>query len=209
MKNIILIGARGMGRTIHNYLEEFKEYNTDFKIKGFLDDKKDALQDFDNYAPIIGTVDEYCVCKDDWFICTLGDIPFRKKYSQPIIDKGGKFFILIHPLARIMKDAQIGEGTIVGPWASIGSGAVIGEHCLIQTSSLIGHDVNIGDWSRIDTHVVCTGGAKVGNNVTIHTGAILNQNAIVEDDAKVGAGSFVLRKVKQGDTVFGNPAKKL
>ena len=40
MKNLIIIGARGMGRTIHNYLEEFNEYNIDFKIKGFLDDKK-------------------------------------------------------------------------------------------------------------------------------------------------------------------------
>ena len=209
MKNIILIGARGMGRTIHNWFEECMGYNVDFKIKGFLDDDYDALLGFENYAPILNSVEEYQICSDDFFICTLGDIPYKKKYTQLIINKGGKFFTFIHPLARIMKDVKIGEGTIIGPWTSVGSGALISNYCLIQTFAVIGHDVQIGNWSRIDTHGVCSGGARIGNSVTVHTGAIINQKVTIEDEAKVGAGSFVIKNVKRGNTVIGNPAKIL
>jgi sugar O-acyltransferase (sialic acid O-acetyltransferase NeuD family) len=209
MKNIIIIGARGMGRTIHNYLEDFKEYNVEFKIKGFLDDNTNALDDFENYAPIISSVESYEICENDLFICSLGDVIYKKKYSKIILDKGGDFFTLIHPLARVLKDSKIGKGTIIAPWCTIGSGTEIGEFCLIQTFSVIGHDVKVGNWSRVDTHAVCTGGAKIGENVTIHTGAILNQHAIVENNAKVGAGSFVMKRVKEGSIVYGNPAREL
>ena len=37
---------------------------------------------------------------------------------------------------------------------------------------------------------------------------ILNGKTI-GDDAKIGAGSIVIRNVKPGTTVFGNPAKEI
>ncbi len=74
MKNIIIIGARGMGRSVYNYLEEMREYNVEFKIKGFLDDNVNALDDFKNYAPIISSVESYEICGNDLFICSLGDV---------------------------------------------------------------------------------------------------------------------------------------
>jgi sugar O-acyltransferase (sialic acid O-acetyltransferase NeuD family) len=209
MKNIIIIGARGMGRTIHNYLEEFNEYKIDFKIKGFLDNKKDALKDFENYAPILSSVEEYQICKNDFFICSLGDVREKIRYTNIISDKGGFFFTLIHPLARVMKDAIIGKGSIIGPWCAIGTGSIIGDNCLIQTSTIIGHDVKIGNWSRVDTNVVCAGNAIIGSKVTVHTSAIINQKAIIGDNAVIGAGCFVLKSVKEGTTVIGNPAKVL
>ena len=209
MKNIIIIGARGMGRTIHNYLEEFDGNKKDFNIKGFLDDKKDALEGFENYAPILSSVEEYQICKNDFFICSLGDIREKIKYTNIIIDKGGIFYTLIHPLARVMKDTVIGEGSIIGPWCSIGTGSIIGKNCLIQTSTIIGHDVKIGNLSRIDTNVVCAGNAIIGNNVTVHTSAIINQKAVIGDNAIIGAGCFVFKSVKEGTTVVGNPAKIL
>ena len=70
-------------------------------------------------------------------------------------------------------------------------------------------DVVIGDWNRIDTRVVCIGGIRIGNETIIHTSVVLNHRVIVEDNAQVGACSFVIRRVKTGTTVHGNPAKKI
>jgi sugar O-acyltransferase (sialic acid O-acetyltransferase NeuD family) len=209
IKNLLIIGARGLGRTVHNYLQELEENNVDFRIKGFLDDKINALEGFYDYAPIISSVEDYNVSENDIFICSLGDLIYKKKYTEIILKKGGEFFTLIHPQARVMKDAQIGVGTIIAPWCTVGTGSVIGAHCLIQCFSVIAHDVKIGDWSRVDTHAVCTGGATIGENVTIHTGAILNQRVKVGDNVKVGAGCFVFKNIKPGKTVYGNPAKEL
>lgn len=209
MNQILIIGARGMGRTIFDYVCELPDYNHNYVIKGYLDDKSNALDGFSGYPPIISSVEDYSIQQGDLFICSLGDIHYKKYYSQIIINKGGHFFTLIHPQAKVARNVKIGEGAIIAPFSVIGNDVIIGRFCLIQTFSLIGHDVCIGEWSRIDAHAVCTGGVVVGNSVTIHTGAIINQKVRVEDESCVGAGSFVIRRVKKGTTVYGNPAIEL
>ena len=57
------------------------------------------------------------------------------------------------------------------------------------------------------------GGAGVGGNVRIGSGVAMGTNAIIHpdksvgDDAIVGIGGVVIRSVKPGVTVFGNPAE--
>ena len=53
------------------------------------------------------------------------------------------------------------------------------------------------------------GGAELYEGSTIHTGAIVLPHIIVGKGCTIGAGSVVMRKVKDGDTVYGNPAKVL
>lgn len=206
MKNLIIIGAGGLGRQMYAWAIECPEYKKDFVIVGFLDDNHHALDSFEGYPPVLGGISTYQVKEDDSFLLAIGDNENRLKCISIIKERGGSFLTLIHPGAYVYTN-NIGEGTFVTPLASIGVDAVIGENCLIQGGALIGHDVKIGNNVRIDCNVVCVGGIQVGNNVCIHTGAILNHGVKVEDDSTVGAMSFVIRKVKQGTTVFGNPAK--
>ena len=56
MKNLIIIGARGAGREVYGLALVTKEYNKEYLIKGFLDDKKNALDNLDGYPPIISSV---------------------------------------------------------------------------------------------------------------------------------------------------------
>lgn len=209
MKNLLIIGARGFGRDIYNLSLECNGYQKDYQIKGFLDDKKDALDAFSTYPPIVDSVENYIVGDDDVFICALGDVQYKKKYIQMIMDKGGKFISLIHPAAHVDINAKIGTGCIVLQNAVLGSGSIIGDFVLIQISTIVGHDVKIGNYSRVDCHAVCTGGVVLEDEVTIHTSAIINQKVLVEKGACVGAGSFVIRKVKENSTVYGNPAIRL
>jgi len=209
MKNLLIVGARGFGRDIYNLALDCRGYQNEYLIKGFLDDKKDALDEFENYPPIIDSVENYVVGENDIFICALGEVKFKKKYIQIILDKGGEFLTLIHPSAHIDFNAKIGVGCIVLQNAVLGSGSVIGNFVLIQISTIIGHDARIGNYSRVDCHAVCVGGVVVEDEVTIHTSAIINHNVIVGKRAVVGAASFVIRKVKESTTVYGNPAIKL
>lgn len=206
MKNLLIIGARGFGRDIYNLALQCKGYQKEYEIKGFLDDKKEALDSFISYPPILDSVENYQIGNDDVFICALGDVQQKKKYIKLILDKGGKFISLIHPSAFIDTNAKIGRGCIVLQNAALGSGSVIGDFVLIQISTLVAHDVKIGNYSRIDCLAVCTGGATIEDEVTIHTAAVINQKVKIGKGACVGAGSFVIRKVKENATVYGNPA---
>lgn len=209
MKNLIIIGARGFGRDIYSLALECYGYQKDYQMKGFLDNKNDALDEFVNYPPIIDSFENYVIQKDDIFICAFGDVQSKKKCTELIISKGGKFISLIHPSAHIDANAKLGIGCIVLNNAFVGSGSIIGDFVLIQVSTVIGHDVKIGKYSRVDCQVVCVGGIVLEDEVTIHTAAVINDKVIVGKGAHVGAGSFVIRRVKENSTVYGNPAHKL
>ena len=206
MKNLIIIAAGGMGRTIYDIARESVGFGIEFNIKGFIDDNLQALDAFEGYPPILGKISDYQPQKGDVFVCSIGGAS-RKKCMEEIINRGGEFQTVIHKTARIGSGVKIGKGNLIAAFTTIGANAEIGDYNMIQSYSIIGHDTKIGNWNRIDTHVTCVGGTIVGNEVDIYTSSVLNHGVVVEDGAHVGACSFVIRKVKAGTTVIGNPAR--
>lgn len=208
MKNLIIIGAGGMGRTLYSNAVESIGYGETFVIKGFIDDNLDALKDFPNYPPIIDTIKDYEPVAGDAFVSSIGGAS-RRSCMEEIISRGGEFIELIHKTARIYTNAKLGKGNFIGAYSVIGNDAEIGDYNMIQSYTVIGHDAKIGNWNRIDTHVTCVGGIVIEDNVNIHTSAVISHNVCVESGAHVAALSFVIRKVKAGTTVIGIPAKKM
>ena len=208
MKNLIIIGAGGMGRTLYSNAIESVGYGEIFVVKGFIDDNLQALGDFENYPPILGTIKDYQPQLNDVFVSSIGGAS-RRLCMEEIISRGGEFMELIHQTARIYQGAKLGKGNFIGAYSVIGNDAVVGDYNMIQSYTVIGHDAHIGNWNRIDTHVTCVGGIVIGDDVNIHTSAVISHNVVVESGAHVGALSFVIRRVKAGTTVMGNPAKKL
>lgn len=208
MKNLIIIGAGGMGRTLYDIARESIGFGEDFLIKGFIDDNIKALDEFENYPPILGRISEYIPSENDVFTFSIGG-DSRRKCIESLIERGAEFINIIHKTARIGSNVKLGVGNIIAAFTTLGADCKVGDYNLIQSYTVIGHDAEIGDFNRIDTHVTCVGGIKIKNETTIHTSAVINHKVVVEDKAKVGACSFVIRKVKEGQTVFGVPAKKI
>ena len=208
MKNLIIIGAGGMGRTLYSNALESIGYGEKFVIKGFIDDNLQALDGFPSYPPIIDTIKDYMPQQDDVFVSSIGGAA-RRPCMEEIISRGGEFMELIHQTARVYSNAKLGKGNFIGAYSVIGNDTLIGDYNMIQSYTVIGHDAKIGNWNRIDTHVTCVGGIVIEDEVNIHTSAVISHNVRVETGAHVGALSFVIRKVKAGTTVMGVPAKKL
>lgn len=208
MKQLIIIGAGGMGRTLYDMARESIGFGTEYMIKGFIDDNTAALEGFENYPPMLGTINGYEPKEDEVFVCSIGG-GSRRKCMEEIIAKGGSFLTMIHKTARIGTNVVVGEGTVVGAFTTIGADAKVGKYNLIQSYTVIGHDSRIGDWNRIDTHVTLVGGTIVEDEADIHTSAMINHKVVIESNSRVAACSFVIRRVKSGTTVMGNPAKKL
>lgn len=209
MKNLIIVGAGGFGREIYNLAIDCQVNNAGFRIIGFLDDNSAALDGFDSFKPVIGSIADYTIQKDDVFVVSIGNVQIKKKVTNQIIDKGGEFYTLIHPSASIAPDAKVGKGCVIMHHAFLGSKSTCGDYVLVQLSAVVGHDVTIGHNCRIDCHVVLVGGIVLKDDVTIHTSAVINQKVTVGKGANVAACSFVIRNVKENTTVFGNPARKL
>lgn len=197
-----------MGRTMYDMARESIGYSTEYDIRGFIDDNTSALDNFDNYPPLLAPIQSYQPKEDEVFVCSIGGAA-RQQCMEAILNKGGQFLTMIHATARIGTNVQIGEGTIIGAYTTIGADAKIGQYNLIQSYTVIGHDSVIGNWNRIDTHVTLVGGTIVQDGADIHTSAMISHNVTIESHSRVAACSFVIKRVKEGTTVLGNPAKKL
>lgn len=208
MKQLVIIGAGGMGRTVYDIAKESQGYGSEFIIKGFIDDKIDALEGFLNYPPVLGKISDYIPIENDVFTFSIGG-DARRKCIDSLVEKGAQFINLIHTTARIGSNVQLGIGNIIAAFSSLGADCKVGNYNMIQSYTVVGHDATIGDYNRLDTHVTCVGGIHITDETTIHTGAVINHKVSVGIRAKVGACSFVIRKVKDGDTVLGVPAKKI
>lgn len=211
MKHLLIIGARGFGREMYRTVIRTAAYeNGEFDVKGFLDDKLDALDGLDgDWPPILGSVEEYAVQGDDVFFCALGDSHWRKHYAEIISGKGGHFLTIIHPTALVSPVAEIGEGCTIGPFTTISPNVTIGHHVMIHGNVVIGHDATIGDFASLEAFVFLGGYASVGDLSTMHTRSSLIPHKSIGKDCSVGIASVVMRNFKDGVHVFGNPAQKI
>jgi sugar O-acyltransferase (sialic acid O-acetyltransferase NeuD family) len=209
MKHLIIIGARGWGREIYALAKSCIGYLEEYDIKGFLDDKVDALDGLDGYPTIIGAVETYEPQKDDVFTCALGDNSWRKHYAEIILRKGGQFINLIQKKAYVGQNTKLGIGCVIGHDVSISCDITIGDFVNFHRLVDIGHDARIGNYCSLGNKSFMGGGACIEDGTMVHTGAIILPHVHVGKNCTVGAGAVVIKKVKDGDTVYGNPATVL
>jgi sugar O-acyltransferase (sialic acid O-acetyltransferase NeuD family) len=205
-QNLIIINAGKYGREIFGWALQAIAAGAPWQIKGFLDDRLKQLDGFQYEPRIIGDVDGYHIEEDDVFIGAVGDPKDKVKYYSPIIERGGRFINLIHPLANISKNTQLGIGIVMAPFSSVTCDARIGDHVSIGALSNVGHDAIVGDWCQISSHVGINGNSIVGEGVFLGSHACIIPEIKVGPWAFVGAGSIVVRPVGPGIKVFGNPA---
>ena len=209
MKSLIIVGARGFGREVYDLAMQCDGYNVDYSIKGFLDDKADALNDFKNYPPIISSVEDYEIQTDDIFVCALGTVQWKKHYAELILQKGGDFINLIHPTTKINTNAIIGKGLLVFMYSNISNDCIIEDFVTIQGYVGLGHDTKIKKWAHLSSYSFTGGFVVLEEESTLNTRATVLPHIIVKKGATIGACSLVIKNVKENTTVFGIPAKIL
>lgn len=212
MKDLIIIGAGGLGREVLEMALDIKrdKKDTPWNIKGFI---TDIVGDFyeknlNNYE-IIGTIKDHQVSSNNVYVFAIADIEFKKKITKEFLEKGAEFINLIHPKAGISRFADVGIGNIFQGYCGISANTKIGNFNMINTYTIIGHDAVIGDYCTISPHCDITGYARLGDGVFIGSHAVICPHARVGNYARVGAGSVVLKHVKENTLVMGNPAKKI
>lgn len=208
MKNLLIIGVGGLAREVYGHTKNSKGYGTAWTIKGFLDgnvrleEKEYELLD----APLYGNVENYQIEEEDVFICAIANPKVKMLLTKMIEDRGGTFINLIHHTAIISHRAMIGRGVVICQFVTVSCDANIGNHVLINLASEIGHDASVGEYSSLMSYVDITGNVSVGKGTYWGSGSRALPHSKIENNSTVGAGSVVLKKVKENQTVFGIPA---
>ena len=208
MKKLHIIGAGGWGREVLILLRDHADCGTEWEIAGFLDNRPHMLDGIDCGAAIVGEPLTHQPKDDEVFVCAIGLPNGRRQFSQPVLDKGGKFMALHDaPLGWISVRVHMGKGAILSHRVQVSPDVHIGDFANIHSGTIISHDVRIGDYAQIGAMVFMGGGAQIADHAIVYPHATIMPGVKVGEGATVGAGAVVVKDVAPGRTVFGNPAK--
>jgi len=202
-----IIGAGSLGKIYWDYAKLCEVQQDDWELSGFLDADLHAMDNEDSYPNVFDDFNTFKPEGCDLFICSIADVRKRKDAIMIMSKKGATFVSLIHPMANINRTARIGRGSFIGAFATVSVNSTIGDHVTIQDHCNIGHDSVVGDYSHLYVKSVLSGINTIEESVSVFTGAVVYPRITLQSFSVIGAGSVVMRRVKTGVTVLGNPAK--
>ncbi len=113
----------------------------------------------------------------------------------------------IHKSVKLMGNNTIGEGVIIFPDCYIGYKSDIGNGCIIQSGCRIEHHNLLGNFCDINPNLTTGGFTKIGNFCEINISVDIINKIHVGDNSRIGAGSLVLRDIKDNELQYGRPSK--
>lgn len=201
-KRLIIVGASAMGRECCQYAQVALP---DYFVAGFLDSRSGILDGYGGYPAILGSVENCLIGKNDYFVCSIGDVEPKMRYVDVLKTKGARFVSVVHPLAHVGKNVKIGNGCIIAPGVVLTADSVLGDHVIINVQSSVSHDCRIGEGSTISPGCHVAGWCELGKRVFLGVHSALIPHVNLGDDVYVAAGAVVVKTVAAG-RVMGVPA---
>ena len=207
MKNIVIIGAGGVGRETSLIIQQINELEPTWNLIGFIDDNKDNWGKVINGYSVIGGIDSLeFLTPDTYVLIAIANYEVKKKIVNKINNKL-KFATIIHPKVWVHDYMTIGEGTIIYEGAILTANIEIGNHVIISPNCGVGHDSIIKDYVSLLWNVNVSGNDIIEEGVMMGSGSTVIQGKKIGKGSNIGAGAVVIEDVDSFSTAIGVPAK--
>lgn len=206
MLNIVIVGAGGLGREVYQWAKDAFP-RTQYRVKGFLSNRPEDLDGFEQEERILSDDLSYAVQEDDRFLFAIGDIEVKKRIVVRMKARSAQFLTLIHPTAVVAGSAHIGEGVIVCPFALVSDHVVLGDFVLMNFYSSCGHDAKVGKYGIFSPYATANGFVTIEDEVCLGTHATVAAHRRIGVGAKISANSVAMQDVPARAFVYGVPGK--
>lgn len=209
MKDLYIVGAGGCGREVLQIIKDIHNIQGPrWNIVGFLDDTEAPLAGKECDYGVVGRIVDYVPKENDVLAMAVADPKGKRKLAEMLLARGAVFENIIHPYAYLGSFNSIGMGNTIYGGYVMSTNVRVGNFTTMLGSSM-GHDVQIGNFTTISAFCNITGRVQIGEGVYIGGSCAIAPGTVIEDNAYIGMGSVVLRRVKAGKKVFGNPAREV
>jgi sugar O-acyltransferase (sialic acid O-acetyltransferase NeuD family) len=206
---VIIFGAKGLGKValdifqsneiiVYCFLDDdTKLHNTEINGVSVLGSTEN-----ETFLKMIGEKCEAFVATDDNKLkATLVEMLKEDRKVMPVN--------AFHKHLAIAPSVLMGHGNMFNAGVVVNSNAKIGSFCIIGSNTVIDYEAELLDMVQVGAGTVIGSGAKIGKGAFIGSGVTIVAGVTIGKNARIGAGSVVIAEVKDGETVFGNPAAKV
>ena len=207
MKNIVIIGAGGVGREVSLIIQQINELEQTWNLLGFIDDNTDNWGKVINGNSVIGGIDSLeFLSNDTYIVIAIANYKVKKNIVNKINNKF-KFATIVHPKVWIHDYMTVGEGTIIYEGAILTANIEIGNHVIISPKCGVGHDSIIKDYVSLLWNVNVSGNDLIEEGVMMGSGSTVIQGKKIGKGSIIGAGAVVVNDIESFSTAVGVPAK--
>lgn len=210
MKDLIIIGAGGVGRETALIVEALNLVSKEWNILGFVDDNKEVQGKNINGYKVLGGIDYTLNYKDEiYVVCGIANYKVKKSIIDKIKSTNSKikFPNIIHPSVKLNRTVDIGEGCIIYENAVITANIKIGSHVIISPKCGIGHDSIIQDYTTLLWNVNVSGNVVLEEGVTMGSGSTVIQGIRIGRESFIGAGAVVIKNIRLNSKSVGVPSR--
>jgi|GEM_PF-2437659 len=130
----------------------------------------------------------------------------RQATFNALKDNGIEVLSFVHPSVTLAGGNHIGEGTVIFPNCFIGYKSDVEDGVIMQANCAIEHHNVIGAFNNINPGLRTGGFTKTEERVEINICVDIINRITIGHDARVGAGSLVLKNLAPEGLYHGRPA---
>ena len=198
-----IYGAGGLGLETMDILSDSLNHSGDKDVELlFLVDEPNAPEI--NGYPVVS----FGNCDSNAYVTiAVGEPEVREMLEKKCIDKGLKLRSALSPKAYISPSANLAEGVVVAPFASIQADACLDSNVAVNTQAIIGHHVRVMAHAVISSQANLGGASLVGEKSYIGMGAMVKEKVRIGSQTILGMGSVAYKDVPDAVIAIGNPAR--
>lgn len=212
MKDIAIYGFGGYGREIASIIKSINIVKPTWNIIGFFDDDQSKLGLENEYGKVLGGIDFVnSYDKELSVVMAIASPNVLEKIITNINNPNLSFPNIIAPTVFFFdkETFNIGYGNVICHHCRVSTDVTMGNFNLINGCCSFGHDVKLGNYNMMQPETRVSGETTIGNKNFLGVRCTILQGLKIGNETRIGAGSFIIRKTKDGQTYFGNPAKML
>lgn len=210
MKDIIIIGAGGVGKEVAFIIEQVNIKTPKWNILGIVDDDKSLWGSEINGYKVLGGLSILEKLKNQdiksYIVIAIANYKIKKSIAEKL-KENFKFATIIHPDVFIHDSVKIGEGTVIYPLVIMTTNIIVGNHVIVSPKCGIGHDSIIKDYVSLLWNTNVSGHDIIEEGVLMGSGSTVIQGKVIGEGAIVGAGAVVVKDIDKYTTNVGIPSK--
>lgn len=207
MNDLVILGGGGFAREVAWLVDDLNQDSRAWNLLGFIDESPDACGRDAGGHPVLGDFGWFDGGRRPKVVCGVGGNRIRRRFVERAERLGLDFATLIHPTARVSRQAAVGRGSVICAGTSVTTQIRLGEHVNLNLHCTVGHDAVIESFCNLSPGVHISGHVQLESDLDIGTGAVVIPSVRIGHHSVIGAGAVVNQDIPALSLAVGVPAK--